>query len=298
MSFWGFVNGAMDWLDPSGAIHTTERQKQMDAYNQNNDWRANIALQHQLDYDKWAQRLTEENNQWQKDFAEKQYNNSLIQYQNSLKQYEEQKEIATHPISTLLNDASKNGVSPMAALGQNVGSFSATGGNSSNHSANLSDGSGSSVSNNQASVQMHLVNSLPALMSNLSDVILTKQKMRQDERMQDKELKFRYSQLASSERLATERNAIQAKSQQALANYNSGKLAIDSSMFEEYSSMNRKQQQEIDAKIRQANSEIEKKLADIEHNKNLESLEKERQKTSVINTVISAIGSLVGSFIR
>ena len=67
---------------------------------------SSLALQHQTDQDAWSRGFQE-------------------------KVFDTQNELARKPISTLLSDARENGINPMAAMGQNVGSVSVSAGNSS-----------------------------------------------------------------------------------------------------------------------------------------------------------------------
>lgn len=80
-------------ISPSGAARRSEE-------------RSERALNHQIEFDKWSQ-----------DFQER-----VFQSQN---------ELARSPVSLLVKDAAKSGVNPMAAMGQSVGSVSASAPNSS-----------------------------------------------------------------------------------------------------------------------------------------------------------------------
>lgn len=146
---------------------SSSRQKQIDSYNEQNNLRANLAMLHQFDYDSWAKQFSQEQFAYQKQMDDKQY------------------QLATQPISTLLNDAAKNGISPMAALGQNVGSVSAG-------SVGVPS---SSVQNAQMSVPQGSSSSLGSALSLLSSVALEKKRLAQQDKQFNQSLEFQYQKM-------------------------------------------------------------------------------------------------------
>lgn len=146
---------------------SSSRQKQIDSYNEQNNLRANLAMLHQFDYDSWAKQFSQEQFAYQKQMDDKQY------------------QLASQPISTLLNDAAKNGISPMAALGQNVGSVSAG-------SVGVPS---SSVQNAQMSVPQGSGSSLGSALSLLSSVALEKKRLAQQDKQFNQNLKFQYQKM-------------------------------------------------------------------------------------------------------
>lgn len=146
---------------------SSSRQKQIDSYNEQNNLRANLAMLHQFDYDSWAKQFSQEQFAYQKQMDDKQY------------------QLASQPISTLLNDAAKNGISPMAALGQNVGSVSAG-------SVGVPS---SSVQNAQMSVPQGASSSLGSSLSLLASVALEKKRLAQQDKQFNQNLKFQYQKM-------------------------------------------------------------------------------------------------------
>lgn len=146
---------------------SSARQKAIDSYNAQNNLRANLAMLHQFDYDSWAKQFSQEQFAYQKQMDDKQY------------------QLASQPISTLLNDAAKNGISPMAALGQNVGSVSAG-------SVGVPS---SSVQNSQMSVPQGSGSSLGSALSLLASVALEKKRLAQQDKQFNQNLKFQYQKM-------------------------------------------------------------------------------------------------------
>lgn len=277
------IGPALDFVDPSGALHTTDRQRLADETNRFNLYSAQKSLEHQLDYDKWAQKLTEINSAWQRDFAEK--------------QFQEQSDLARHPFSTLLADASQNGVSPLAALGQNVGSVSVG-------SSQPSTGN-SSVGNNQAAIHLSQMNTLPSLMQTLSQSVLGKEQQRLTKEMFDDELHYKYTALQTGERIATARNQVQLSAQKIISDFNSHKKSIDLSNLQLAKDLNEQQISELQSQILALRGSYDKDMQEIEHMKNLDesqkqSLRNEREKTwvsavaGVLQSVIGAASNLAG----
>ena len=146
---------------------SSDRQKQFDSYNEQNNLRANLAMLHQFDYDSWAKQFSQEQFAYQKEMDAKQY------------------QLASQPISTLLNDAAKNGISPMAALGQNVGSVSAG-------SVGVPS---SSAQNAQMSVPQGSSSSLGSALSLLASVALEKKRLAQQDKQFNQNLEFQYQKM-------------------------------------------------------------------------------------------------------
>ena len=131
-----------DLLDAGGIFHDTRAKKEQDErYNQNFALQVRAlmdqeqAFEYQKDYDAWAKQFAESQDAFSREAFNKQY------------------ELAQSPVSTLLNDASKVGVNPMAAMGQSVGSASFSGSSIPSSNTDSSFGVGStSIPNNIGSM--------------------------------------------------------------------------------------------------------------------------------------------------
>lgn len=261
---------ALEFFDPSGALHTTKRQELADQTNQWNLLSSQMGLAHQIQYDTWAQKLAERN----ADFVE---NRAAVQ-----------EDLARHPITTLLSDASVNGVSPMAALGQSVGTVSV---------GNMSAGGNSSVGNNQASNNYQQSNVLPSLLQTLSSSVLGRKQQEMTERMFNKELDYKYTALQQQERLATEKNNIQITAQEILRDMNTHKKSIDWADYNLTKNLNAKQQVLLESQVRELEIQYKKSMAEIEHMHNIDEAEKQHLKNERERTFVNALTDVLGSII-
>lgn len=100
------ANFFADFFDPFGIFHKTSAKEQEDDRYDQQFGLQKEAFEYQKQYDQWSQGM-----------AEKEY------------------QLASSPISSVVNDASKVGVSPMTALGQSTGSVSVPSSNVQNPSA-------------------------------------------------------------------------------------------------------------------------------------------------------------------
>lgn len=154
-----------DLLDPAGLFHDT-RSKSV----ANDQWERSYQLQaralldqesafeYQKEYDKWQQQFA----QSQDAFSRESY---LRNQQFNEDSFAKQLELAKAPVSTVVNDAAKVGVNPMAAMGMSAGSASVSG--SSYSSAGVpSSGAGGNFGVSSLSP----LNNMPSLISALGSV--------------------------------------------------------------------------------------------------------------------------------
>lgn len=115
-----------DVFDPLGLFHTTSGQRRV-----NDQWDKNYYLQtralqdqeaafeYQKQYDKWAQNFAQSQDQFSRE--------SFLRTQDFQENaFNQQMALAQSPVSSVVKDAAKVGVNPMAALGMSAGSASAS----------------------------------------------------------------------------------------------------------------------------------------------------------------------------
>lgn len=197
----GLAGAAMSAVGGGLSAYLTNKQQE-----RNNDLQNSaLALQaqqflYQQQYDEWAKRFAE------------------TQRQDSLNAFNKQYQLAQSPISTLVKDGSSVGVNPMAALGQNVGSASFSGGSAPSSSVGTGFGV-SPVSDSLGTSLMHMITGLAETSMNnqtqqkISNDTLQNQRIMQQEQLaylRDKQSQDYYLGTESNER-AKENVAIQSR---------------------------------------------------------------------------------------
>lgn len=278
----------------------------------NNDLQQkSLALQYmqylyQKDYDQWSQKFAE------------------TQRQDSLNAFNQQMQLAKSPISTLIQDGSSVGVNPMAAMGQNVGSASFSGG--SIPSSNVNNGFGaSSVPDSLGTSLMSMITSLAQTsMNNRTQEDISDKTLDNQRKMQIQELQFLREKQAQEYSLGKERNSISSRIadiQQQMANISKENLkrmstkdihdmAIDNKKqilaeidsgfkrsleYNKYTSDIKYKQLDYDENVRQFEKKYDFAMNKLEKDcKNADADRRQRYITSFIRTVAGLVGSIFG----